>query len=84
MTKGKSKSAATIFFTKEAFFYISIESLLCTEIGIFAALYRDLYAIIALFIQFPVGNNLFDRKVRAVVFNKTGKGAKKFIVSCPA
>ena len=40
--------------------------------------------IIALFIQFPVGNNLFDRKVRAVVFNKTGKGAKKFIVSCLA
>lgn len=40
--------------------------------------------IIALFIQFPVGNNLFKRKIRSVVFYKTGKGAKKLIVSSPA
>ena len=39
--------------------------------------------IIALFMQFPVGNNLFERKIRSVVFHKTGKGAKKLVVSCP-
>ena len=38
--------------------------------------------IFALFIQFPVGNNLFERKMGSVVFNKTGKGAEKLIVSC--
>lgn len=38
--------------------------------------------IVALFILFPVGNNLFERKIRSFVFNKTGKRAKKLTVCC--